>query len=187
MALRGCHLSGTSWGGWSRGGSPGLLLTLVTHMCPGWVAQGVLDGGTGWARWHLGAVGCLAPLLQGGLRVPPGLPPVTHVGGTDYVPGAQDTLGIGHAPGEAPPAHPAWDVTPAQAPHSHWGSAGSKWGGGSCSGVRRPRSSPQAVLGGGALTGGPSLTSRISSAPPARSVVGSGGGTGHVPARCPQH
>lgn len=95
------------WGG-HLGGSPGLLLTLVTHMCPGWVAQGVLDGGAGWARWHFGVVVCLAPLLWGGgLGVPPGLPPVTHVGGTDYVPEAQGTLGVGCAPVEAPPAHPA--------------------------------------------------------------------------------
>lgn len=79
VALRGCHLAGTSEGG-RLGVSPGLLLTLVTHMSPEWVAQGALDGGTGLARWHLEVVTCLAPVLGwGGLGVPPGLPPVTHV------------------------------------------------------------------------------------------------------------
>lgn len=184
------------WGG-HLGGSPGLLLTLVTHMCPGWVAQGVLDGGAGRARWHFGVVVCLAALLWGGVSE-------CHQGCHLSHMWVAQTMSQRH---RAPwvlavprlrhhqhilltlvPSLPG--VTPAQAPHSHWGAAGSKWGGGSCSGVSRPGSCPQAVQGDGALTGGPSLTSRISSAPPARSVVGLGlalgGGTGHVPARCPR-
>ncbi|XP_066060187.1 AMP deaminase 2-like isoform X2 [Chamaea fasciata] len=128
----GCWVGGTGCPGWWHG--VGEVALCGCHLSGTRVGGGVSECHQGCHLSHM----WMAQDVSRGHRAPWVLPcprrGTTHPDDTGAIPALGDT---------------------GPSPHSRWGDAGSKWGGGSCSGVGRPGSSPQAVLGGGALLVGP--------------------------------